>query len=68
MVTLEASALGLVSVILQRGPGKHQLGELYQDVAKHFESVDQFLLTLDLLYVLGRINVDITSKTLIYAD
>jgi hypothetical protein len=68
VVTVEASALGLTSVILERGPEPISILELYEAVARKFESIDQFLLTIDLLYVLGRIDVDFKTKILTYAD
>ena len=44
------------------------VADLYRSVHRDFESIDQFLLTLDVLYVLGRIEVDITTGAVTYAD
>lgn len=68
VVTLENSALGLVSVILEEGPGPIDLMKLYHIVSKSFESIDQFLLAIDLLYVLSRIEIDFQTRTIYYAS
>jgi hypothetical protein len=68
VVTLENSALGLVSVVLEEGPGPIDLIKLYHYVEKSFESIDQFLLAIDLLYVLGRIEIDFQTRSVLYAS
>jgi hypothetical protein len=65
-VPIRESALGHAAVIMDRGPGSIDLARLYREVADHFESADQFLMTLDLLYVLGRINVDLHTRMVAY--
>jgi hypothetical protein len=67
VVTLENSALGLVGVILDQGPDTIELMKLYHIVSDSFESIDQFLLTIDLLYVLGRIEVNFQTGRVSYA-
>jgi hypothetical protein len=67
-VPIEASALGRSEIILERGPAPIELRRLYQDVSKRFESIDQFLLTLDLLYLLGRLDIDFQKKMVSYVD
>lgn len=66
VVSIEKSALGLVGVILEQGPDPLELVNLYQIVSKQFESIDQFLLVIDLLYVLGRIEVNFQTRTIYY--
>jgi hypothetical protein len=66
VVSIEKSALGLVGVILEQGPDPLELVNLYQIVSKQFESIDQFLLVIDLLYVLGRIEVNLQTRTIYY--
>lgn len=63
VVALEGSALGMASVILDRGPQPTDLLVLHRSVSSEFESIDHFLLTLDVLYVLGRIDVDFRTRT-----
>lgn len=66
-IPIEESALGLARVILACGPGPIDLLRLYQKVAQKFESIDHFLLTLDVLYVLDRIDLDPLTRTVTYA-
>lgn len=68
VVTLESSALGLVGVVLEQGPDPIDLMKLYHIVSKSFESIDQFLLTIDLLHVLGRLEIYFHSRKVIYAS
>lgn len=67
-VSLETSALGLSAIILDHGPDPIELIRLYHLVSKSFESIDQFLLTIDLLYVLGRLEVDFQKRTVFYVS
>lgn len=66
VVALEASALGLAPVILEQGPQPMDLLRLWGFVSTEFESIDHFLLTLDVLYVLGRVDVDFQTRTVIF--
>lgn len=67
VVALEDSALGLASVILEQGPQPVDLLALYSAVSNEFESIDHFMLTLDVLYVLGRIDVNFQTRMVTYA-
>jgi hypothetical protein len=58
VIPLEGSALGLVGLILEKGPKPISLLGLYGAVADEFESADQFILSMDVLYLLDRIDVD----------
>jgi hypothetical protein len=66
VVSLEVSALGLAPVILAQGPSPILIADLYHLVKKSFESIDQFLLSIDVLYVLGRVNIDFNARELTY--
>jgi hypothetical protein len=68
VITLRESALGRTPIILrEKGPPDY-LVALYEKVRKDFESIDQFLLTLDVLYILGQVDVDLSTGTVTYAD
>jgi hypothetical protein len=67
-ITIEESALGKAPVILKQGPDPVDLIGLFELIGSKFDSIDQFLLTLDVLYVLGRINLDAATRILTYAD
>jgi hypothetical protein len=58
VVPLAKSALGLTRFLLDEAPDSESISELQERTSKHFESIDQFILTIDLLFVLGRISVD----------
>lgn len=68
VVSLEDSALSLLPLVLELGPAPIPVTSLYQEVADDFESADQFLLALDLLFVLDRIDVDMTTGIVRYVD
>jgi hypothetical protein len=59
-IRLEESALSRASVIL-RVEMPISLGELYEDVSDEFDSPQQFMLALDLLFVLGKINLNMDT-------
>jgi len=59
--------LGLVGVILEQGSDPIEMMKLYRIVSNKFESIDQFLLAIDVLHVLGRIEVNFQTRTIIYA-
>jgi hypothetical protein len=68
VITLRESALGKTPMILRAKGAQVNLASLYRMVGKEFESIDQFLLTLDVLYVLGRIDIDFATGMVTYAD
>lgn len=67
VISLDESALGRLPVIMREGPGAVDLITLYRRVSDRFEGIDQFLVALDILFVLGRINVSPTTRTVTYA-
>ncbi|HFL1971298.1 TPA: ABC-three component system middle component 7 [Stenotrophomonas maltophilia] len=68
VVSLKDSALGKTVFILSQGPEPIAVSALYQRVANNFESIDQFLLTLDLLFVLERIDIEPGTRMITYVD
>ncbi|MBA3031609.1 MAG: hypothetical protein KKF85_16600 [Gammaproteobacteria bacterium] len=67
VVPLSASVLGLMTHVLKAGPTPTQLADLFQQVGDKFESIDQFLLTLDVLFLLDRLTVDFSTERIVYA-
>jgi hypothetical protein len=65
---LRESALGRTPIILREKASQDNLNSLYDKVRKDFESIDQFLLALDVLYLLGKIEVDLLTGMVTYAD
>lgn len=68
VITLRESALGKTPIALKAKAPLMNVAELYRTVHREFESIDQFLLALDVLYVLGRVEVDLTTGAVTYAD
>lgn len=68
VITLEQSALGLAGFILEAAIDNDSISELQRRTSKEFESIDQFLLAVDLLFVLGKISVDFSTGRIVYAD
>lgn len=67
VIPLADSALGRVGLILKHGPEPVDLLSLFQQVADEFESIDQFLLSMDVLHVLGLINLNPATRLVTYA-
>ena len=67
-IALDASILGKLGVILEEYPEDVSIRELYRDVGYRFESADEFLLAIDVLYILGRVSVDFKTASISYAD
>ena len=67
VVSLDDSVLSKLAIVLRAGPDIIDVVSLFHRVSDKFDSIDQFLLTLDTLYVLGRIKVDYRTRELTYA-
>jgi len=65
-ISLSESAIGLAPFILMHGPDSQDLLDLYSKVYKKFESIDQFVFTLDVLFVLNRISLDVNTGRVSY--
>jgi ABC-three component (ABC-3C) system Middle Component 7 len=68
VLSLDESALGRLAVIMRQSEKSTDLVVLYRAVADQFESVDQFLFALDILFVVGRIDVNLATRAVTYAD
>lgn len=68
VVTLEQSALGLAGFILEAALENDSISALQRRTSNYFESIDQFLLTIDLLFVLGKVSVDFSTGRIFYVD
>ena len=67
IVPLSASVLGHLPNLLKLGPDDKSLATLFEEVGDKFESIDQFLLAIDVLYILDRLTIDFTTEKVIYA-
>lgn len=66
-IPLKDSAIGKLSY-LRIGVKQIGVHDLYISVADKFDGVDQFMYTLDVLYVLNKINIDFQKGIVVYAD
>ena len=60
--TLDHSLLAKAPKILMKLPNEVSIESLYEDLTDTFEDPGEFILTLDLLFVLGQIAVDPEKK------
>lgn len=67
-VSLDDSGLGHIGIILNEGRDPIGLAELYKKVERKFDGVDQFLIALDILFLLNKIEVNFETRTVIYVD
>lgn len=59
--------LGRLTHVLKAGPDPTRLADLFQQVGDQFESIDQLLLALDVLFLLDRLTVDFSTEKVVYA-
>lgn len=67
VVTLRESALALTPAIMDQGPHDISVSELLRRVERDVRDLDQFMLALDILFVLGRIEIDVERRVMSYA-
>lgn len=58
VVSIPNSIIGRMVQILKANPESDSLVDLYRSVETRFDSIDEFILAMDVLYVLGRLDVD----------
>jgi hypothetical protein len=64
--SLENSTLGKLGKLLEAKKNEAHIIELYGEVEEHFDGVDEFILALDLLYILGKIEPIYLNGTIKY--
>jgi hypothetical protein len=67
-IALDASILSKLDIIISEYPEEMSIRELYRGVGHKFASADEFLLAIDVLYILGRVSVDLRTASITYAD
>lgn len=63
------STLSKLEIVLNVIKQQEEIGllELYQKTRGRFAAIDQFMYAIDVLYVLGRIDIDSPTRTVKYA-
>lgn len=67
-IALDASILGKLAFILDEYSEECSIRELYRNVGHRFDSADEFLLAIDVLFILGRITVDFKTASISNAN
>jgi hypothetical protein len=67
-IALDASILGKLAIILDEYSEECSIRELYRNVGHRFDSADEFLLAIDVLFILGRITVDFKTASISNAN
>lgn len=63
-VSFDESVLSQLDTILDPTVDADSVRDLYHSVASHFETAEDFLLALDVLYILGRVDIDMATGTI----
>jgi hypothetical protein len=58
----------MVSILEVQNDSEINIHELYSKVKNKFSNTDEFILSLDVLYVLDMIEVDFNTETIKYAN
>ena len=66
-IALDQSILARLDVILEGVMEETSIRDLYKAAESRFDTADQFLLALDVLYILGRIQVNFRTATVMHA-
>lgn len=66
--SFDQSSLSKLPKILEALAVVNELVELYKEVERHFEDVSEFIACIDVLYVLGRIELNRDSGEIVNVD
>jgi hypothetical protein len=67
VVSLDDSVLPKLSIILNAFDSEINLIDLHEKVKGKFNSINHFMLTIDVLYLLNKIDVNFDTKTVNHA-
>lgn len=67
-ISFDESVLSKLDTILNIESDDIEIGRLYEMTHKKFDGVDQFIYAIDVLYILGRIEVDFATRTVKYVN
>lgn len=57
VISVQDSVVGHIGMLMRHAAPIVDIAKLYSKVGDQFESIDQFLLALDVLFVLGRVEL-----------
>lgn len=64
----ESIIFKMLKIMSLKSEERISINELYRKVSKFYESIDEFIYSLDTLYLLDCIDVDFDKGEVIYAD
>jgi hypothetical protein len=67
-LSFEESTLSKLSLVINSIGGGIELSELYKKLSTKFSGIDEFILTLDLLYALSSITIDFDTRIVKYVE
>ncbi len=66
--SIENSVLKKAIGLLQTEKATTTIALLYEEKANQFDSIDEFMLSVETLWLLGKISVDLNSGVITYAS
>ena len=66
--SLDRSVISKLDLIIRELSDEPTIPELYRAVGSKFETVQEFILAMDVLHILGKISVDFALRTVRHAD
>lgn len=67
-ISFDESVLCKLETILDVGSDEIEIGRLYEVTSEKFDEIDQFMYAIDILYILGRIEVDFANRIVKYVN
>jgi len=67
-ISFDESVLSKLETILDVGSDEIEIGRLYEVTSEKFDEIDQFMYAIDILYILGRIEVDFANRIVKYVN
>jgi len=69
VITLDESIIGKMVILLEKLKGENfSINELFFETQEHFEEIDEFIYSLDVLFLLDKIQVDFSRGAVIYVS
>ncbi len=57
-ISFKRSIIGKLEYVLSELNSEESISDLYHKCSKHFENIDDFVLALDVLHLLGKVAID----------
>ncbi|WP_369075506.1 ABC-three component system middle component 7 [Flavobacterium coralii] len=67
-IKLQDSIIFKMIKLLQNNDSRIDIHNLYSNTIKDFNSIDEFILSLDVLYILDIIEIDFPTETITYVN